>query len=248
MNTEIKNFILYGKLIVQKWILWVFITIDITAVIAQIIFPSFKIPQLLFIVSAIIGLFWAGYQVNHDISPNYFSQHKELPPFEILPLSFEVALNRNIPCIEIYIYFVNYFSKEIFLQSIEITDFRISGIQQIENIIKTIDYPISPKSSSQIMCHRNLIDAETHLFDSISTYTNQHATFGVKAVSKLGSKTVRYNNPSISINGSISAKYKEVQAQPPAVGELTKARRNNNNIRGNIPAKKEITKRKRPSV
>ena len=203
MKNELKNLLIYGKLISSKWILWIFVTLDIAAIIAQVVYPSFQIPQITFVIIILVGLFWAGYQVIKDTSPQLLSSYKEKPPFEILPVSFEIGLDRNIPCVEIIIYFVNYYSRDLFLQLIKITDFSLTGIQGLEDISQSHEITVPSKQTKRITCRRNLNDAEARLIKKNKPSSAPNAMFTVEVHAVAGRKSFRYEFNQISMSGEI---------------------------------------------
>lgn len=56
----------YTKLLLKKWILWIFTLLDIVALIIQATNPQLQLPQIAFLFLSVIGLFWAGFEVYKD--------------------------------------------------------------------------------------------------------------------------------------------------------------------------------------
>ena len=54
----------YLKLILRKWIFWLFLLLDIGGALVEFLIPSFNLPTNIYGLLAIIGFFWAGYQVH----------------------------------------------------------------------------------------------------------------------------------------------------------------------------------------
>ncbi len=191
----------YARGIARKWVLWLFTALDLVALIAQFIYPSFHLPQLVFLLIILIGFFWAGYQVYHDIIVQLPSRPIEPPPYELLPLSFHVELRQEIPQIEIWFYVVNYQSRELVLQSLDVTDFHLSGGPGLANIPMTDETRLPPKRSRLVLCRRALIETEVHAVERTSQSTPTNATFSASTRSLAGRKQLHYRTGSLSANG-----------------------------------------------
>ena len=86
MKNALSNMLLYARLIGRKWVLWVFATLDLAGLIAQLLYPAFRLPQLVFVLITLVGLFWAGYQVYRDVAAQIPSRPNHPPPNELLPI------------------------------------------------------------------------------------------------------------------------------------------------------------------
>ncbi|HPG41990.1 MAG TPA: hypothetical protein PLP19_17035 [bacterium] len=62
---------IYVKMIFQKWIFWLFLILDIGGALAQFLIPKFSLPTNVYGILAIIGIFWAGYQVYKESVESY---------------------------------------------------------------------------------------------------------------------------------------------------------------------------------
>ncbi len=62
-----KEVIRYALLVGKKWVFWIFFLLDLVAVIVQFIYPQLKLPGSFFGILALVGFFWASYQVHKDI-------------------------------------------------------------------------------------------------------------------------------------------------------------------------------------
>ena len=79
---------------------------------------------------------------------------------ELLPVSFEVGLNREIPRIMISLYAVNYCKDPLHLRFATVFQFQLSGGPFLENISLPAEYSVAPQRSMLITCRRALIDSE----------------------------------------------------------------------------------------
>jgi len=96
------------QLIVRKWVFWLFAALDLVALIAQLLYPAFRLPQPVFLLITLVGFFWAGYQVYRDIAAHLPSKPIKPSSYELLPFSFSVELRQEIPWIEVWLYAVNH--------------------------------------------------------------------------------------------------------------------------------------------
>ena len=127
MKNVVSDLLLYAQRIARKWVFWLFTALDLVALIAQFLYPAIHLPQLVFLLITLVGFFWAGYQVYRDIAAQLPSQPIKPPPYELLPLSFRIELRQEIPQIEVWLYAVNHQSRELVLQSLDVTSFHLSG-------------------------------------------------------------------------------------------------------------------------
>jgi|SRR5271157_596314 len=192
---------LYARLIVRKWVLWVFATLDLGALVTQVLFPAFRVPQVLYVLITLVGLFWAGYQVYRDLVGQLPNRPVEPPPYELIPLSFEVWLHQDIPNIGVYLYIVNYQPRELVLHSLTLTSLRLPGCPDLENIPLSHEIRVPPKRSEQVWCRRNLIDAEARAIERASPGNPASATLSATAQAIAGQKHLHYELSSRSIAG-----------------------------------------------
>ncbi|OHB61378.1 MAG: hypothetical protein A2167_02905 [Planctomycetes bacterium RBG_13_46_10] len=204
MKNAVSNILIYTKLIVRKWVFWLFAALDIVALIAQLLYPTFRLPQLAFVLITLVGLFWSGYQVYHDIAAHLPSQPIKPSHYELLPLSFNIALHQEIPRIEVWLYAVNYQSKELVFQSLDVTSFCLSGSASLDNISLLDKTTIPPRQSRQVLCRRHLIESEVHAIEKTKQINPVNATLLVNTSVFLGRKHLHYRIPSLSVNGWIS--------------------------------------------
>jgi len=67
MRPSLNLFWSFIKLLAHKWILWLFLALDAIAALIQLIIPSFKLPQSVYIGILIIGLVWASFETYLDL-------------------------------------------------------------------------------------------------------------------------------------------------------------------------------------
>jgi hypothetical protein len=63
---KISEVIDYLKLILGKWALWLFVVLDIVGALAQFLIPNFSLPTNVYGLLAVLGFFWAGFQVHNE--------------------------------------------------------------------------------------------------------------------------------------------------------------------------------------
>lgn len=204
MKNALSNMLLYARLIGRKWVLWVFATLDLAGVVAQLLYPAFRLPQLVFVLITLVGLFWAGYQVYRDVAAQIPSRPIKPPPYELLPLSFEISLHQEIPRVDVWLYIVNYQPRELVLQSLEVTSLRLSRGPNLDSIPLSRETHLPPRRSEQILCHRSLIDAEVRAIERTQQRNPANATFLATARALAGRKHLHYETPSRSVNGWVS--------------------------------------------
>ena len=71
IKTQSNDILRFTRQIFSKWILWLFLILDVTALIIQYIAPEFRFPQYVYVVFGLIGFFWAGYKVNQELLIKY---------------------------------------------------------------------------------------------------------------------------------------------------------------------------------
>jgi hypothetical protein len=200
-----RDLLIYTRHITRKWVFWLFAALDLVALIAQFLYPAFRLPQLAFLLIILVGFFWAGYQVYRDIAAQLPSQPiKPFPYYELLPLSFNVVLRQEIPWIEVWLYAVNHQSKELVLQSLDVMSFHLSGGPSLDNISLSRETRVPPRQSRQVLCRRSLIEAEVHAIERTHQRNPANATFSATTRAFVGRKHLRYETPSLSVNGWVS--------------------------------------------
>ena len=204
MKNAVSNLLLYTKLIIRKGVFWIFAALDIVALIVQLLYPAFRLPQPAFFLIILVGFFWAGYQVYRDTAAHLQSQPIKPSPYELLPVSFDIAIRQEIPQIEVWLYAVNHQSKELVLQSLDVTDFRLSGSPCLDKISLSDERPIPPRQSRQVLCRRHLIEGEVNAIKNIQQRNPANATFSAASRALVGRKHLPYKTLSLSVNGWIS--------------------------------------------
>ncbi len=67
IKSEIQGFLFFLSLLSKKWILWLFLVLDLLTVAAQLVFPSLSLSHSIFLSIAAIGVIWAAYLVYNDL-------------------------------------------------------------------------------------------------------------------------------------------------------------------------------------
>jgi hypothetical protein len=84
MKPSLTLFWIYTKKLIKNWILWIFLVLDLIAVIVKIFIPFLKLPQSLYYLIALIGLIWAGF--------NSYLELLEKIPSEARPIKPEISI------------------------------------------------------------------------------------------------------------------------------------------------------------
>lgn len=204
MKNTVSDLLLYVQLIVHKLVFWLFAALDLVALITLLFYPAFRLPQLAFLLITLVGLFWVGYQVYRDTAAQLPSQPIKPSPYELLSLSFDIELRQEIPRIRVWLYAVNHQSKELVLQSLDVTDFRLSRGPSLDNISLSGETRVPPRQSRQVLCRRHLIEAEVHAIERTHQRNPANATFSATTHALVGRKHLHYETPSLSVNGWVS--------------------------------------------
>lgn len=128
----------------------------------------------------------------------------EKKDFELLPISFDIALQQEIPRIKIWLYAINYMKKKIVFDSLVVTNFHFSGGPMIENIDKSGEVSVPPRSSKQVLLSRSLSDSEVRAIERTQTSNPSNASFSIMAKAAAGRRQLKIDTASISIGGWIS--------------------------------------------
>jgi hypothetical protein len=123
--------------------------------------------------------------------------------FELLPREFEIWLGQDIPHIDIWLFVVNYLSKEIVFDLFQIKHFYLSGGPALDKIEPNGEIRIPSKSSSIVLCRRNLIDSEVRALGKKEGSQRQNATISLICRAIGGKKKYSREDSSLSMNGLI---------------------------------------------
>jgi hypothetical protein len=203
MKSGLRDLLTYARHITRKWVFWIFAALDLVALIAQLLYPAFRLPQLAFFLIILVGFFWAGYQVYRDIAAQLPSRPIKPFPYELLPLSFNVVLGQEIPWIEVWFYAVNHQSRELVLQSLDVMSFHLSSGPSLDKISLSRETCVAPRQSRRVLCRRHLIEAEVHAIERTHRRNPANATFSVTTRALVGRKHLHYETGSLSINGRV---------------------------------------------
>lgn len=153
---------------------------------------------------ALLGFFWAGFQVYRDLLEQLPSRPVEPPPFELLPRSFEISLGQEIPKIVIWLYVSNHQRREIVITSLEVSAFNLSGGPSLENISHAGEIKVPRSRSELVMCRRNLNESEIHSIRRTQTRAEGNASFHAIVQAEIGRMRFSQETLQMSSNGRIS--------------------------------------------
>jgi hypothetical protein len=84
LKVKSNDLIWFGRQVITKWVFWIFLILDVIAVIVVYFAPKLQVPQYVYIVFALIGFFWAAFKVNQDLLIKYNALSND-PSKAVLP-------------------------------------------------------------------------------------------------------------------------------------------------------------------
>lgn len=220
----IRNFLYYTWFIAKQLSFLIPAAIGIVGFVIQL-FIAIPLPQWIYLLVAVIGFLIASYQVYRDTGGTFPPPVVKPSPFELLPISFEIGLSRDIPQIEIWLYAVNHQPKDLVFQSIAVTDFHLSGGPGLDNIPSSDMDCIPPKCSKRVLCRRRLLEAEVRrIIENARRGDITNANYLLTAHAQIGRKAHSYKTPSSCyMNGLVSGvpdlPDKELKKEPVIIKE-----------------------------
>ena len=199
--TEILN---YAGRIARKWILLLFLALDGIALLTQALIPQLKLPAWSYALVFIVGLFLAAYQVHNDLLAQLPSKPVEPPAYELLPSSFEVAFSPDVSSIAVWLYAINFQSRELILDTIAVTTLQLSAGPSLDDIPHSATVRIPPKAFREIRCHRPIHNGEVRALRRMEQENPTNATIRVTARAVSGRRTLHYEPPGRTLNGWFS--------------------------------------------
>jgi len=203
MRNTTREVWLYIQLLARKWMFWVSIALDAIGLIAGI-YPNYRLSPFIYILITFIGFLWASYSVYNDKSTQSISQLVKPSICNFLPISFVIALDQELPYVEISFYAVNYSSREIVLQSIHVKDFRVAGLPTLESIIDSDEIHILSKQDKYVTCKRTLLEAEVFMIKKAKPAYPPNASFLISTRILMGRKSLYYETPQLYSYGRAS--------------------------------------------
>jgi hypothetical protein len=194
------DFWTYAGLALRKWTSMVLTAVGLIGFVAKLAYPTFPLPQWVYLLIAFVGVVWAGYQVYRDVAP---PRQLPPPPYELLPRSFDIYLGPSSARIQVWLYGVNYQAKELRIELLQVTGFRLSGCESLDPISPEGETHIPAKQSRLILCNRRLLDAEARQIAASQPGSPANASFSVTSKAFAGSKHLRWESTQLSSNGSV---------------------------------------------
>lgn len=147
------------------------------------------------------------------------SRSKQPLDYELLPLSFEILLNQEIPQIEIWFYIINFLPRELILTSVQVNQFSLAGGPTLDNIPAGNEVHIPARQWQQLLCRRPLVDSEIRAIDRIQQKNRCNATVIVTSRGSVGGKSIPYSSLSPrALNGWIMG----IPPLPPYIAPLAR--------------------------
>ena len=103
-----------------------------------------------------------------------------------------IDLVKDVPCVEVSYYAVNYRKHTIKLTEVKITQLRISSVSHIEQILLNQEYSLAPKKSLMVFCRRSLLDSEARIFSQENNQYPINASFSLVAKARSGRHEYTY--------------------------------------------------------
>ena len=117
----------------------------------------------------------------------FFLKRERPLDFELIPMSFEITTNTALPSIGVWLQAVNYLSRDLTVASLQVGQFQLSGCPVFETISTTLGIVLPARRSRQLLCRRNLSDAEirslagAHRSDRYNAFVTVSGSYSVKA-------------------------------------------------------------------
>lgn len=205
----VKDFTAYAGLALRKWTSMVLTAVGLVGFVVKLAYPPLPLPQWVYLLIAFAGIVWAGYQVYSDVAP---PRQPPPPPYELLPLSFDIYLGPSSARMQVSFYGVNYEAKELWIESLKVTGFRLSGCESLDPVSPEGEIHIPAKQSRLIFCNRRLLDAEARQIGACKPGTPANASFSVTSSARAGRKHLRWDRPQLSSNGYVQGTAETAQA------------------------------------
>ena len=68
---NLSSLLRYSVLVSKKWVFWLFVLLDIIALLAQYVDSALRLPQIVYILLALLGFLWAGFDVHRETMASY---------------------------------------------------------------------------------------------------------------------------------------------------------------------------------
>lgn len=111
---------------------------------------------------------------------------------ELLPLSFEVSLNAQVPYVSIGFYAVNYSRHRLLLDSARVLQLALGGGPSLDDVPLVGEYDLEPRSSRLIYFRRNLADSEARIAGGNASYPSPSGSVAIVAQAQHGRRSIKY--------------------------------------------------------
>ncbi len=123
---------------------------------------------------------------------------------EVIPLWFEVSLNRPIPQVTIWLQVVNYLSRDLTISRVAASYFHVNQGPPLESI-PAPDYQVPSCQSRGVTCRRTLIESEIKVFRALPWSDGFTALLRVEMKATAGNKSITVDQlPPFNIRGYVS--------------------------------------------
>jgi hypothetical protein len=126
---------------------------------------------------------------------------------ELLPVSFEVSLNAQVPYVTITFHAVNYTSRPLLLDSGKTLQLSLGGGPVLDEIALVGESELLPRASRLVYFRRNLADSEARAVARNTSYPSPAASVAVVARAVARGRQVKYGPCyALAIAGAISGR------------------------------------------
>ena len=195
-----QDFLTYARLALRKWTSMVLTAVGLIGFAVKLLYPSLPLPQWTYLLTAFAGVVAAGYQVYRDVAP---PRQLPPPPYELLPRSFDIYLGPSSARIQVSLYGVNYQAKELRIEFLQVTGFRLSGCESLDLLSPEGETHIPARQSRLISCNRRLLDAEARQIAACNPGSPANASFSITSKALAGGRHLRWENAQLSSNGFV---------------------------------------------
>ncbi|SRR5712692_3373883 len=122
---------------------------------------------------------------------------------EVIPLWFRVSLNQQVPDVTVFLQVINYRTRALDLSDVTATYLHVNQGPPIETI-PAGEYRIPARQSSQVMCRRALLDAETKALLALPWSDEFSAHLAVRVRGAAGRKVIALNPTGLNVRGFVA--------------------------------------------
>jgi hypothetical protein len=200
----IRGVIDYSIRIGLRWILLLFLAIDIIALVSQVFIPQLILPAWAYALVFMVGLFLAAYQEHKDLIALLPTTPTPPPPYELLPTSYEFSLRPDVSTISVWFNAVNYQGRDLILENVTVASLQLSGGPTFHDIQHPGVLRIPARQSRPVRCHRGLADGEVRALAGKDLKNRTNADVYVAASARSGWRSLYVDTSRRNVYGWFS--------------------------------------------